>query len=154
MRRTFSKWVVATLLLGVATPGHAGAGMPRVDSWQVLPVDTLNAAIAAAAEAHQAWAHDPIQIALHEANALPAAVAERSDFSLTWKGDDVENPTSGVLVTTEEGLKDDSVTAVWTRFRMTRQADGSWRVAAWHVAYRCARGTAAKMRSFHRDLCP
>jgi hypothetical protein len=153
------------LALLVALPGLAGATPARkaarpshrgheVVSFEALPVDTLNAAIAAAAAAGQAWVRDPIQIALHEANLPPDAVAERTDFTLTWKGNSVENPTAGEVVTVEEGLKDDSVAGEWTRFRLARQPDGSWRLTALHVASRCGRGPAAGMRAFHREPCP
>ncbi len=134
-----------------ARPAHRGHVVVSRDT---LPVESLNAAIAAGAAADQEWVRDPIQIALRDANAPPDAVAERSDFKLTWKGDGGESPTSGELVLVEEGLKDDSVTGEWRHYLMSRQPDGSWRVAALYVAYRCARGPAAGMRTFHRDRCP
>ena len=152
---------LSTLLLagvvGAASVPHPHANpravAPRVASFDTVSVTWLNAKIAAAATAREPWVRDPVAIGLHDANLSPEAVAERTDFSLTWKGNSGENPDAGDLVLVDLNVKDDSIGATWDLYRMAREADGSWRVVEHRIARRCDRGTLAQTSTFHKGSC-
>jgi len=143
-------------------PSHARAAprtlrapqlAPVVASFDTLGVERLNAEIAAAVAARQAWSRDPVQVALHDRFRGAGAAGERPEMVLSWKGDPPGKAASGEVVIVQQGLLDDSIAAEWDRYQVARQADGSWRVTAHHHAQRCRRGEASETTRFHRGVC-
>ncbi len=125
---------------------------PAVTSYRVLPLDNLNAEIAKAAAAGEAWPRDPVLVGLHAFGSGPEALEERSDLTVHWKGRPEEHPRSGELVIVEQDAKDDAEAGEWQRFEMAKLPDHTWRVTTHYAATRCWRGPHAG--SFTREPCP
>jgi hypothetical protein len=125
---------------------------PPVTSYRVVPFDSLNAEIARAAAAGEAWPHDPVLVGLHAFSSSPEALEERSDLTVHWKGRPEEHPKTGELVIVEQDPKDDAEAGEWQRFEMAKLPDRTWRVTTHYAATRCWRGPHAG--SFTRELCP
>jgi hypothetical protein len=108
---------------------------PMMLSSRSVDTATLNVEIGAAARRNEDWVEDPSLIAMHfaKAAAAPRVRLYRADNRS-------ESPDSSTVTVIMDHLLDDSVNGVWTQYTMTRNADGSWRVAALRQATKAYRG--------------
>ena len=154
---TRSWFVVAVLVTGVLATSVLAKGIQdpfgtRVVSFQTVPVEGLNSALASARGERLAWTEDPVLLAMH---LLPGAIdtsGERSSFRAAFEMDARTTPPTGVVTLVEDGLQDDSLGAIWHQVLLQRGADQRWVVTGHRQAQRCRRG--GNTRDFRAELCP
>jgi hypothetical protein len=129
-------------------------GRPRgvfpVESFQRLPVDSLNAQIAAAATRGESWTQDAVLIALRLTEHGPDALDERRVLEIRFEGEGRrgDRPDSAIVTLVEDDFMDDSVRGSWTRLSLVRAAPrrdvmrdpAPWRLVEFRVAWICQRG--------------
>jgi hypothetical protein len=121
---------------------------PRVESFEIVSVDSLNARIATAARAGEAWTKDPVRVALE-------VTVQSSQFmrslDLRYEGNSGELPDSALVTLVADGYANDSVRGSWAQLWLARQADETWRVIELRRAWRCWRGH--HRQSYSKQLC-
>lgn len=125
------------------------AGKPRVESFALIAVDTLNARIAVAARAGELWTRDPIRVALEVAGASPLSARM---LDIHCEGNRGEEPDSAEVTLVGDGYLDDSVRGSWSALRLARKPDATWRVLELRRAWRCWRGH--HLESYSNRPCP
>jgi heat shock protein HslJ len=106
-----------------------------VESSSPIAFAEFNQRLSQEASEGKVWVQDPIRIALefmgsrHE----PRVNIQRED-----QGGEVAHSTTVTVV--EDGYLDDSVRGTWTRFKMKRNDNRTWRIVDVQRAYRCWRG--------------
>jgi hypothetical protein len=151
MRGLFAVLAVPALMLTGcgAPPGAATATLGvSVDSWELVPVDELNARIEAAEAAGLDWPRHAIGAALA---ALEYGLDARY-VELTAAGNRGEVADTVVVVVGRDRFKDDSIRGDWHRAVLYRTSEGTWRFGELRRAFRCYRGKASAR--YWRDHCP
>ncbi len=111
------------------------ADTPMMISSSPVEPAPFNLEIGAAARRGEAWVGDPGEVALRISR-----TAEAPRVRLYRADNRVESPDSSTVTVIMDRLPDDAVAGVWTRYRMARSVDGSWRVAAARQAILAWRG--------------
>jgi heat shock protein HslJ len=126
-------------------PEDAGMpGAPPVASSQALDPTRFVPIIDASAASRAAWVRDPLQVA------LLFVATESTERSTVVRHDTRDGATTVRLWF--DGLRDDSVRALWFEVDLERGADGAWRIVAARQAYHCARGDVTD--ELVGGLCP
>src|SRR5688500_11923367 len=95
-------------------------GVFPVESFKRLPVDTLNAQIAAATARGETWTHDAVLIALRLTIVGPDALDERQVLEIRFEGEGRrgDRPDSAIVTLVEDDFRDDSVRGQWTQLSL------------------------------------
>ena len=131
-------FVLGMLFLAVST-ASAGSlseqlqGTPA--SWATLDTNLLNVKIEEAIAAEDSWPRSPLLVTLY----LVGGDEDTRALVLEEEKNRGEGADSTKVVCIRDGLLDDSVRGDWHEFKLKRLADGTWRVSAAKVAYRCWR---------------
>ena len=110
--------------------------IPMMLSSASVAAATFNVEIGAAARRNEDWVRDPGLVALRLSKA-----ADAPRVSLYRADNRMEAPDSSTVTVIMERLPDDATYGIWTRYRLTREDDGSWRVADVRQAFKSRRGT-------------
>lgn len=111
------------------------AETPMMRSSKSVEPATFNVEIGAAARRSESWVEDPGLVALYLSKA-----AEAPRVRLYRLDNRSEAPDSSTVTVIMDRLLDDSVSGIWTQYRLARAEDGSWRVAGVRQAYKAYRG--------------
>ena len=128
--------IFGIILLGT-TWALSGNGRERflVESSRPLSFAAFNKSLGDAAGKGKSWVHDPIRVVLEYMDSRGSRLVniQREDES----GEAADSTTVTIV---EDGYLDDSVRGTWTRFKMVRVDDHTWRITDIQRAYRCWRG--------------
>ena len=127
--------------------GNTLIRLPGVESFRPVVYGGFNQRVAEAAAKGESWVHDPVLIGLEfmGSRGSPRVDIKRQD-------QDGEAARSTTVTIVEDGYLDDSVRGTWTRFKMTRLDDNTWRLVDVKRAFRCWRGH--HQDSYSARLCP
>jgi hypothetical protein len=148
--------MLAAIVIGSPAAGEGSGGSTaaervgdlRVESYVVVPVDSLNARVSAAVGSGQEWPKDPFRLAVE---VLHLSFVETRSIELRCEANRGEGADSVSVTVVEDGWLDDSARGMWQRLCLARQADGTWRVVELRQAWRCWRGH--HQRSYSMQPC-
>ena len=127
--------------------GNTLIQLPGVESFRPVAYGGFNQRVAEASAKGESWVHDPVRIGLEF---LGSRGSPRVDIKRQDQDGEAARLTTVIIV--EDGYLDDSVRGTWTRFKMTRLDDNTWRLAEVQRAFRCWRGH--HQDSYSAQLCP